>query len=539
MNFFGDINRNAAPIKRLRKSWPCNRGQILAMALFGNFLWPASHAVFGAAAYESSGIVPPKPIREFRGAWIATIANLDWPSRKGLSTVEQKAELLGLFDRAVQLKLNTIIFQVRPACDAFYASSLEPWSEYLTGTMGKAPLPFYDPLAFAIEEAHKRGLELHAWFNPYRARNSFSKSALAANHISKAHPQLVRQYGNQLWLDPGEKEVQKHSLAVVLEVVRRYDIDGVHFDDYFYPYPEKDHAGNYLEFPDLVSWKRYGAGGGLSRDDWRRENVNGFIREVYESIRAAKPWVKFGISPFGIWRPAVPLGIDPHAIDAYGKLYADSRKWLMNGWVDYFAPQLYWAIEPKEHSFSTLLKWWAEQNPKERHLLAGLDATKTENNWSVQEIVNQIRVTRQQNGVSGHIHWDMKALKRNSSLAAGLEHGVYLQPALVPASPWLGSTRPDKPRLSVEREAWNVEKRELPSAESVFPFKVSWEAIGAEKAWLWVLQARKGGEWTTEILPGRQMSRVGTRPPPEVIALTAIDRNGNTGVPAVMQVKTR
>ena len=530
---------NAGPIEGLRKSWRCTGRQILAVALFGNFLWAAPPALFGATTYEPSAIAPPKVLREFRGAWIATIANLDWPSRKGLSTVEQKAELLALFDRAVQLKLNTIIFQVRPACDAFYASSLEPWSEYLTGTMGKAPLPFYDPLAFAIEEAHKRGLELHAWFNPYRARNSFSKSALAANHISKTDPQLVRQYGKQLWLDPGEKEVQKHSLAVVLDVVRRYDIDGVHFDDYFYPYPEKDRAGNYLEFPDYVSWKRYGAGGGLSRDDWRRENVNGIIRQVYESIKAAKPRVKFGISPFGIWRPAVPLGIDPHAIDAYGKLYADSRKWLMNGWVDYFAPQLYWAIEPKEHSFSALLKWWAEQNVKERHLVAGLDATKTENKWSVQEIVNQIRLTRQQNGVGGHIHWNMKTLKRNSSLAAGLEQGVYLQPALVPASPWLGGGRPDRARLSVERGAWSEKKGKMPAAESVSPLTVHWEASGAEKAWLWVWQIRTGGEWSTEILPGAQTSRVWTRQPPEVIALTAVDRNGNTGAPAVIELKTR
>jgi len=500
-----------------------------------NFL--ACSAIPGAAIYEPSAINPPKPLHEFRGAWIATIANLDWPSRKGLSTVEQKAELLELFDRAAQLKLNTIIFQVRPACDAFYASSLEPWSEYLTGTMGKAPLPFYDPLAFAIEEAHKRGLELHAWFNPYRARNSFSKSALAANHVSKTHPQLVRDYGKQLWLDPGEKEVQQYSLAVVLDVVRRYDIDGVHFDDYFYPYPEKDRAGNYLEFPDYVSWKRYGVGGRLSRDDWRRENVNSFIRMVYESIKAAKPWVKFGISPFGIYRPAVPLGIDPHAIDAYGKLYADSRKWLVNGWVDYFAPQLYWAIEPREHSFPILLKWWAEQNVKGRHLVAGLDTTKTENRWSAQEIVNQIRLARQQNGVSGHIHWDMKSLKRNSVLAASLERGAYLQPALVPASPWLGSARPDRPGLSVEREAWREDKVKRPAAGTVSPLEMRWETRGAERAWHWVLQTRASGEWSAEILPAGQTSRVWTQPPPEVIAVTALDRNGNASGPVVMELK--
>src|SRR5436190_6178160 len=273
-------------LRQLRVSLEVGRWSLV---LLGPLLCPA-------ASYEPSTITPPKPMREFRAAWIATVGNIAWPSRRDSSTAEQKAELLALFDRAVQLRLNAIIFQVRPACDALYASTIEPWSEYLTGTMGKAPKPFYDPLAFAVEEAHKRGLELHAWFNPYRARNSLAGS-IAPNHVSKTHPQLVRHYGALLWLDPGEKEVQDYSLAVIMDVVRRYDIDGVHFDDYFYPYPEKDRAGNYLELPDYVSWKRYGVGGGLSRDDWRRENINSFIRMVYEFIKAAKPWVKFGISP--------------------------------------------------------------------------------------------------------------------------------------------------------------------------------------------------------------------------------------------------
>ena len=211
----------------------------------------------------------------------------------------------------------------------------------------------------------------------------------------------------------------------------------------------------------------------------------------------------------------------------------------MNGWVDYFAPQLYWAIEPREHSFPVLLKWWAEQNVRERNLLAGLDATKTENKWSVQEMVNQIRLTRQQSGVSGHIHWDMKTLKRNSSLAAGLQHAVYSQPALVPASPWLGGARPDSPKLSIERGAWSAEKGQMPAAETVSPLRVRWEASGTEKTWLWVLQTRTGGTWITEILPAAQTSRIWTRPPPEVIALMAVDRNGNKGGPAVMELKTR
>jgi len=246
-------------------------------------------AVSWSATYEESSIKPPAPMREFRAAWVATVANIDWPSRKGLSTGEQKAELLAILDRAAHLKLNAVIFQVRPACDALYASEIEPWSEFLTGTMGKAPEPYYDPLSFAIEEAHKRGLELHAWFNPYRAGHPSAKSPVSPNHITKARPQLVRHYGKQVWLDPGEKEVQEYSLSVVMDVLRRYDIDGVHFDDYFYPYKELDRSGNEVDFPDDTSWKRFGATGKLERDDWRRQNVDSFVQKVYDSIKATKP----------------------------------------------------------------------------------------------------------------------------------------------------------------------------------------------------------------------------------------------------------
>ena len=263
------------------------------------FLMPA--VLFAAEEmYRPATVVPPQPAREFRGAWLVTVANKDWPSKPGLPVAEQKAELTGLLDRAVQLKLNAIIFQVRPSCDAMYASAIEPWSEYLTGTMGEAPQPFYDPLAFAIEEAHKRGLELHAWFNPFRALHPQGKSPVAPNHISRTHPEFVCQYGSQLWLDPGEPSVRAYVLRVILDVVRRYDVDGVQLDDYFYPYPEKDTSGRELAFPDEASWGKYGLSSRLSRDDWRRANINWFVQGVYQNIKAAKPWVKFGISPFGI-----------------------------------------------------------------------------------------------------------------------------------------------------------------------------------------------------------------------------------------------
>jgi uncharacterized lipoprotein YddW (UPF0748 family) len=500
-------------------------------------LLAATGAAFAslAANYSPSSIIPPQPAREFRAAWVATVANIDWPSQKTLSTKEQQAELLAILDRAVQLKLNAIIFQVRPACDAMYASRIEPWSEYLTGTMGKPPEPFYDPLTFAVAEAHKRGLELHAWFNPYRARVLAAGSPAAPNHVSKTRPQLVRQYGKYLWLDPGEKAVQDYSLSVIMDVVKRYDVDGVHFDDYFYPYKERGAAGKDLDFPDDASWQRFGAGGKLSRDDWRRENVNQFIQRVYKSIKSAKPWVKFGVSPFGIWRPGNPPQIK--GLDAFSELYADSRKWLASGWVDYFLPQLYWAIEPPDQSFPVLLKWWAAQNPKGRLLTPGMDTTKSGRGssvastnstrrgrgWPSTEIVNQIRLTREQPGVSGHIHWNMRTLMRNSTLDEVLEREVYQQPALMPASPWLGGARPGKPKLTAGK------------GETGPGLKLSWASGGTGKAWLWLVQTRTAGQWTAEILPAARTSRAWNGAPPDVVAVSAMDRRGNLGTPAVLQ----
>jgi len=501
--------------------------------LLAGVIWLSLHAsAFPAPSYETSTAKPPQPLREFRGAWVATVANIDWPTRKGMSTADQKAELISMLDRAQQLKLNAVIFQVRPACDAFYDSPIEPWSEFLTGTMGKAPEPFYDPLTFAVQQAHQRGLELHAWFNPYRARHSSGKSAISANHISKTHPELVRQYGKALWLDPGEKAVQDYCLSVVMDVVKRYDVDGVHFDDYFYPYKEQDAAGQDLEFPDEASWRRYGAATKLSRDDWRRQNVNEFIERVYKSIKAAKPAVKFGVSPFGIWRPENPPQIK--GFDAYAKLYADSRTWLQKGWLDYFAPQLYWSIDSREQSFPVLLKWWAAQNKAHRMLLVGLDSTKVAGQtaregyparngqkWKPEEIVNQVRLIRKQ-GAGGHIHWNLRSLMRNENLDGLLQRDLYAEPALLPAMHWLGSTRPAKPSLVAR----------VDSAGS----KVSVDWQTTEPASAWLLQTKANGRWSTEILPSKSGSFTisGT---PDVIAVSAIDRIGNASAPAVVERK--
>ena len=492
-----------------------------------------------AAASVRADMIPPQPQREFRGAWVATVGNIDWPSQKGLTSAEQQAELLAILDRAVQLKLNAIIFQVRPACDAMYASRIEPWSEYLTGAMGRAPSPYYDPLAFAIAEAHQRGLELHAWFNPYRARVLDTGVPASADHISKRRPQLVRQYGKYLWLDPGEREVQDYSLSVIMDVVKRYDVDGIHFDDYFYPYKEKDAAGKEMDFPDDSSWRRFGAGGKLSRDDWRRDNVNRFIERVYRSIKSAKPWVKFGVSPFGIWRPGYPASVK--GFDSYAELYADSRKWLANGWLDYFAPQLYWSIDSPEQSFPALLRWWAVQNSRGRLLVAGMNTTYTGRGtrpastdasargrgWPPEEIVNQIRIARGLPAPSGHIHWNMRTLMRNSTLDDVLKREVYQQPALMPAAPWLGGPAPGKPRLTV------------PSVASSPPSRVTWTSSGSGKVWLWLVQTRSGEHWTTRILPAASTSLAGENPLPDVVAVSAVGRNGNVSAPAVVSLRPK
>jgi uncharacterized lipoprotein YddW (UPF0748 family) len=480
----------------------------------------ASAGLCPAATYQPWPVDPPPPVREFRAAWIATVANIDWPSRKDLTTAEQKAELIALMDCAARLKLNAVIFQVRPACDALYPSRIEPWSEYLTGAMGKAPEPYYDPLAFAIEEAHKRGLELHAWFNPFRALHNSAKSPVTPTHISRRHPELVRQYGRFLWLDPGESQAQDYSWSVVMDVVSRYDVDGVHFDDYFYPYKERDAAGREVDFPDGASWARLGAHPKLGREDWRRENINQFIQRTYRSIKTAKPWVKFGVSPFGIWRPGNPPQID--GLDAYGKLYADSRRWLASGWIDYFAPQLYWPIESPKQSFPLLLQWWARQNAKDRLLVPGLDITRVRGELKPAEILNQIRLTRRQSSAAGNVHWNLGSLMRNTALAEALSREVYAQPALVPATPWLSRARLPRPSL-----AGAMSRR---TTEAQF----AWTLAGKEAVARWLVQSRTRGEWRTEILPASVLGlRFGS--PPDVVAVSAVDRYGNASAPAAVR----
>ncbi len=384
---------------------------------------------------------PPPPLRrEFRAAWVATVDNIDFPSQKGLPTAAAKAELDAIVDRAADLGLNALVFQVRPSGDAFYASTLEPWSEWLTGAQGRAPSPAWDPLAYVIERCHQRGLQLHAWFNPYRAAHPAGKSKPAKNHVLVRDPGLCVKYGSYQWMDPGLPRAADQFVEVLRDVVRRYDVDGVHIDDYFYPYPEKK-----LPFPDDASFAAYQRRGGkLARDDWRRDNVDQLVQRMYEEVRRTKTWVQVGISPFGIARPGVPAGIQA-GIDQFGQLYADVPKWLQRGWLDYLAPQLYWPIDQRPQSFAVLLPWWHEQNSSNRHIWPGINpgrALQAKPPIRPTEIADQIALIRAQDASHGHVHFSFKALRSDAPNVAGALRRLYAEPAAAPASPWLGATPP-------------------------------------------------------------------------------------------------
>ena len=358
----------------------------------------------------------PADAREFRAAWVASVNNIDWPSRPGLPVAQQRAEIVQIVEKAQAVGLNALIVQVRPAADALYASPLEPWSEYLTGEQGKAPEPFYDPLAMWIDEAHRRGIALHAWFNPYRARHPSSRSVPAPNHVANTMPRVVKRYGDYLWMDPGEADSARRTLAVIADVTRRYDVDGIHIDDYFYPYPEKAPDGADMEFPDDASWAEYKlSGGSRSRADWRRANVDALVKDISETVHREKPWVQFGVSPFGVGRPDLrPRGVT--GFSQYDKLYANVELWLANGWLDYLAPQLYWPVDSPEQPFAALLDYWTRANTAGRHVWPGYFTSRIDDGtpkaFAVDEVVRQLGITRAR-GVDGHIHFSMAAIVQN------------------------------------------------------------------------------------------------------------------------------
>lgn len=472
----------------------------------------------------------PPLAREFRGVWVASVANIDWPSKRTLSTAEQQAELIALLDRAAALKLNAVLFQIRPAADALYASKIEPWSEYLTGAQGRAPVPFWDPLEFAIKEAHARHLELHAWFNPYRARHTDAKSPLSSTHIARTNPSLVKPYAGYLWMDPGEPAVRARTLRVVLDVVKRYDVDGVHIDDYFYPYPENDRRGRAIPFPDDRSWKRYvREGGKLSRADWRRRNVDLLVQQLDEGVHKAKPWVRFGISPFGIWRPGYPTQV--RGFDAYEKLYADARKWLREGWVDYFTPQLYWPTTKREQAYPALLDWWVGENVMGRHMWPGNFTSRAggvgSGAFSVGELVEQIRVTRRQDGATGNVHFSMKSFLTNQAgMNDTLLVGPYAAPALVPATPWLKAAAPPLPTARL--------------AETSTGTRLLLRTVGTAVPWQYAIRLRTDTAWITMVVAGSTTSwAIPKGTSPTSLSVVSLNRVGTQSAPVTVTFPTR
>ena len=394
----------------------------------------------GVFAQVQTGSAYPK--REFRAAWIQSVNG----QFRGMPTEKLKQNLIGQLNSLQKAGINAIIFQVRPEADALYASRLEPWSRFLTGVQGKAPEPYWDPMQFMIDECHKRGMEFHAWINPYRTKTTL-KSELAPNHVYNIHPEWFVTYGDQLYFDPALPESRRHICMVVSDIVSRYDVDAIHMDDYFYPYPIKG-----KDFPDDASFARFG-GGFSNKGDWRRSNVNVLIKKLYETIREIKPWVKFGVSPFGIYRneSSDPLGSKTKGLQNYDDLYADVLLWAREGWIDYNIPQIYWHIGHPVADYETLVKWWA-RNTENRPLFIGQSVMNTVQNAdpknpSINQLPRKMALQRAYQTIGGSCQWPASAVIENAGKyrdALIAEYHKY--PALPPVFDFMDNEAPGKVR---------------------------------------------------------------------------------------------
>lgn len=486
---------------------------------------------------------PPPVPREFRAAWATPIWDRgfkDWPSNPNMTPAEQRAELRTMLDNAVAARLNAVVLHVRLAGDALYPTSYAPWSVFLTGKSGVGPTPAYDPLAFAVEEAHARGLQLHAWFNPFRAMLPNFAGKAAASHVTRKHPEWIRTYGSQKWIDPGDPAARKFVMETMLDVVRRYDVDGIHLDDYFYPYRESRTVTRRvrgkrvrtrvdIEFPDDKTWKKYGRERFGDRDTWRRDNINDFIESLYKNVKAIKPTMIVGISPFGIWRPGNPPGIT--GLDAFGEIYADSRRWLHEGWLDYVAPQLYWEVGGTQDRFRLLDDWWRTQNPLNRHIWPGLYTSKVyggSDRWPMNEIARQVTEIREtrvgSSDAPGHIHFRLGALFADNNRLALTLSDPYQERAIVPAFPWLGPAIPAAPQVTVV------------TTDGPTAFTIA-QGDSTRVRW-WLIQTRgRDGAWTMTLRPAGEgrlgAGSFGTSDPDE-IAVTALSQTGVASAPTII-----
>ena len=394
----------------------------------------------GVFAQVQTGSAYPK--REFRAAWIQSVNG----QFRGMPTEKLKQNLIGQLNSLQKAGINAIIFQVRPEADALYASRLEPWSRFLTGVQGKAPEPYWDPMQFMIDECHKRGMEFHAWINPYRTKTTL-KSELAPNHVYNIHPEWFVTYGDQLYFDPALPESRRHICMVVSDIVSRYDVDAIHMDDYFYPYPIKG-----KDFPDDASFARFG-GGFSNKGDWCRSNVNVLIKKLHETIREIKPWVKFGVSPFGIYRneSSDPLGSKTKGLQNYDDLYADVLLWAREGWIDYNIPQIYWHIGHPVADYETLVKWWA-RNTENRPLFIGQSVMNTVQNAdpknpSINQLPRKMALQRAYQTIGGSCQWSASAVVENvGKYRDALIAEYHKYPALPPVFDFIDNEAPAKVR---------------------------------------------------------------------------------------------
>jgi uncharacterized lipoprotein YddW (UPF0748 family) len=374
---------------------------------------------------------------ELRAVWVATVVNIDWPSAGNYNSSLQQEEFIRLLDTHKANGMNAMVVQIRPSGDAFYPSPFEPWSQWLTGTQGKPPTPYYDPLAFMIAETHKRNMEFHAWMNPYRAEFKIGESSISPTHITRLHPDWFLSYGDKRYFDPGNKEVQRFVTHIVRDVVDRYAVDAIHFDDYFYPYRIEGKV-----FPDDASYARYG--NGMNREDWRRSNVDSVILMLNNGIKQVNPSCQFGISPFGVWRNASkdPDGSNTNAGQTnYDDLYANILLWLKNGWIDYVAPQLYWEFGHKAAPYEVLIDWWSKHTYG-RNCYIGLGFYRAGSNaaWKDKtQLPRQIEALRNKPNIQGMIFFSSKSFEKNpNGWNDSLRLNYFKEPAPLPTMPWLG-----------------------------------------------------------------------------------------------------
>ena len=447
-----------------------------------------------------SGFTQNAPKREFRGAWIHVIGQSQYAAMR---PDEMKAYFIKMLDSLETYHINALIFQVRPTADAFYDSDIEPWSKYLTGTQGQAPLGYFDPMKFLIKEAHKRNMEFHAWLNPYRVTASES-DVLAPEHIYYRYPERFIKYGKQIFFDPGNPENRKYICAVIKDIVSRYDVDAIHFDDYFYPYPISGER-----FKDDDSFSRYAFGQGFKPnqlDDWRRDNVNRLIEEVKHTIAATRPWVRFGISPFGIYRNKKNTpdgsGSNTNGLQNYDELYADVLLWAKKGWIDYLVPQIYWEIGHSAADYDTLIRWWSKQKTKAQ-LYIGQDVNRTVKtpdlvNPQENQLPAKMKLERTLPGIDGNCWWPGYSLISNiQGIADSLKNNYQKYPALIPAYVHL--------RKKAPKDVKSLNADWTPSGYLLY-WKRNGDPINPEKAQYYVIYRFEDKEKTNLADPSKIVS---------------------------------